>query len=938
MCFTGDKAKGEPAAFCCVFFQGETGRWMKADERDLVVPIFQKEIASPLNDARLKQNAEAIIRAEMEYPSWTLMHRFNLCHDLAGRTLQRRSGGPRALLRVAALQRHSGSSTGSAATTRNRSELSHSQDRLTQRLAETIWRRFHAVARCWIAADADDPRPRRRRAAGPRRDPPYHAPQSHRLKEVRGTFIEEWHQKLHNNTTPDDVVICEAYLVFLRSNGDLTKFNATLEAGGVTRQRLASFERKITTEPALFKDKKDALIGEFDNFLRILKAVHLGTDLESAIHAAKSHLDGGTVTALWAVHNADRGQSAQRRVEAIVAVRETVQDRLRNAGSDAAARELLYLDLALESKLRGVIESLSLSQMTLPELLPYLGAVLKGLANAGLQREFELTAKHWAKLPTPADRAAVTRDWALHARAVVERANRAVGTHADEVGRSLQPLAEFLGAAFHAEKWVVDLFSEEVVRAGATFPFSLVAHRIEALLREAAGIGGWQVVSPHNARGKVVVVNALLDVQEASYSEPTVLVASRVTGNEEIPNGVKAVLTPDAPDLVSHVAVRARNAAVLFASCFEAPIFEELKQLAGRWIQLEVNAGGDVAFSETTAGPSRPHSEILRKSVPLIAPPENAPWVILPAQFTRALAGGKSNNLNGLRGKVPESIQFPPSMTLPFGTFERVLNAPVNRELKGAYEALLASAEHEPLTFLPRVRELIVKLHATLELKDAVNEAWGSANLPPLEWDEAWYGITRVWASKWTDRAFFSRRSRHVPHANLLMAVLVQQVVEADYAFVIHTVNPINGNKNEVFAEVVCGLGETLVGNYPGRSFGFVFNKTDHSIHLHSYPGKTEGLFGSGVIFRSDSNGEDLQGFAGAGLYDSVLAREPETRVLDYSSEPLVWDALKRNEVFGAIAQIGIAVENALGSPQDIEGAVSRGRYFVVQTRPQVGL
>jgi hypothetical protein len=27
--------------------------------------------------------------------------------------------------------------------------------------------------------------------------------------------MEEWHQKLHNNTTPDDVPICSAYLAFL---------------------------------------------------------------------------------------------------------------------------------------------------------------------------------------------------------------------------------------------------------------------------------------------------------------------------------------------------------------------------------------------------------------------------------------------------------------------------------------------------------------------------------------------------------------------------------------------------------------------------------------------------------------------------------------------------------------------------------------------------
>ena len=43
------------------------------------------------------------------------------------------------------------------------------------------------------------------------------------------------------------------------------------------------------------------------------------------------------------------------------------------------------------------------------------------------------------------------------------------------------------------------------------------------------------------------------------YKEPTVLLAKRVSGEEEVPEGVVAVLTPDAPDVLSHVSVRARN-------------------------------------------------------------------------------------------------------------------------------------------------------------------------------------------------------------------------------------------------------------------------------------------------------------------------------------------------------------------------------------------
>ena len=32
--------------------------------------------------------------------------------------------------------------------------------------------------------------------------------------------MQDWHQKLHNNTTPDDVAICEAYIAFLEAGAD----------------------------------------------------------------------------------------------------------------------------------------------------------------------------------------------------------------------------------------------------------------------------------------------------------------------------------------------------------------------------------------------------------------------------------------------------------------------------------------------------------------------------------------------------------------------------------------------------------------------------------------------------------------------------------------------------------------------------------------------
>ena len=49
------------------------------------------------------------------------------------------------------------------------------------------------------------------------------------------------------------------------------------------------------------------------------------------------------------------------------------------------------------------------------------------------------------------------------------------------------------------------------------------------------------------------------------------------------------------------------------------------------------------------------------------------------------------------------------------------------------------------------------------------------------------------------------------------------------------------------------------------------------------------------LIFRSDSNGEDLEGYAGAGLYDSITLDTTETRKVDYGADrcaearPAVW-------------------------------------------------
>ena len=66
---------------------------------------------------------------------------------------------------------------------------------------------------------------------------------------IEDKFLEEWHQKLHTNTTPADITICEAYIDFLHSGDGSHFWHALWEKGGLTREALASMDHPITGQP-----------------------------------------------------------------------------------------------------------------------------------------------------------------------------------------------------------------------------------------------------------------------------------------------------------------------------------------------------------------------------------------------------------------------------------------------------------------------------------------------------------------------------------------------------------------------------------------------------------------------------------------------------------------------------------------------------------------
>eukprot|EP00914_Ancora_sagittata_P006393 GHVO01012938.1.p1 GENE.GHVO01012938.1~~GHVO01012938.1.p1 ORF type:complete len:283 (+),score=45.89 GHVO01012938.1:50-850(+) len=206
----------------------------------------------------------------------------------------------------------------------------------------------------------------------------------HRIPEKAGHFYEQWHQKLHNNTTPDDVGICRALLAFMRSGGNMGEYWKVLSDHNISKERLASYERKISTEPWMVTHANlGALIADFEAYLDILVDVHEALDLKKAFAHARHHLPHevqqtleGVVEDVSAISvnlrrrhsfhtlNAASGGDGHRTFLRIAECRRRLVFELQKDNvSVEAVRELLFLDFGLEQRQMLTIQETSAPSM-----------------------------------------------------------------------------------------------------------------------------------------------------------------------------------------------------------------------------------------------------------------------------------------------------------------------------------------------------------------------------------------------------------------------------------------------------------------------------------------------------------------------------------------------------------------------------------------------
>ncbi len=164
--------------------------------------------------------------------------------------------------------------------------------------------------------------------------------------------------------------------------------------------------------------------------------------------------------------------------------------------------------------------------------------------------------------------------------------------------------------------------------------------------------------------------------------------------------------------------------------------------------------------------------------------------------------------------------------------------------------------------------------------------------------------IRECWNSIKSERALSYAAEQNLNEGDLVVAVVVQKMVESEVSGVMFTVNPVTHDQNEIMIEAGFGLGEMIVQGMITPD-NFLLDK--NSLEIKNIDVQTQD---KKLVFQ---NGENVEV-----TLDQIEGSK---------------QALNEDQIM-ALAKIGREIENHYGFPCDIEWAYEKGKFYIVQSRP----
>ncbi|WP_247731638.1 phosphoenolpyruvate synthase [Halovivax limisalsi] len=292
--------------------------------------------------------------------------------------------------------------------------------------------------------------------------------------------------------------------------------------------------------------------------------------------------------------------------------------------------------------------------------------------------------------------------------------------------------------------------------------------------------------------------------------------------------------------------------------------------------------------------------------------------------------GGKGASLGELTGA---GLPVPPGFVVTASTYRAFIeDAGIDEELFDAVDvdvedsAALADAADraqeliEETPFPDELREEILRAYDDVGGEDeafvAVRSSATAEDLPDASFagqQETFLNVTgedllnrvrRCWASLFTQRAIYYRQEQGFDHSVVNIAVVVQQMVDAEKSGVMFTSHPSTGDPTMI-VEAAWGLGEAVVSGAVSPD-NYVIDRDTRDVDVTVADKKVKHE-------KDPETGETVE-----------VEVEPEKREARVLSDA----ELDR------LVELGEHVEAHYETPQDVEWAMADGEDFMLQSRP----
>ena len=183
--------------------------------------------------------------------------------------------------------------------------------------------------------------------------------------------------------------------------------------------------------------------------------------------------------------------------------------------------------------------------------------------------------------------------------------------------------------------------------------------------------------------------------------------------------------------------------------------------------------------------------------------------------------------------------------------------------------------------------------------------------------DNVLKSVKKCLSSVFSSRAISYRHEKNFDHFLVLASITVQKMLDPESAGVMFTLNPVSGNKNEIYIESSWGVGETIVqGKVDPDSFIVI----KPSLDISSRNVNTKKL----MTIRGATQGK----FAIADRASATEIDVPD----DLQNKPSIDD-----DVVKALSNFAVQIEEHYDKPMDIEWVFEKNSHdiFIVQARPE---